>query len=305
MTDLLLRAIAAEGAVLASAVIATGVAEEARRRHGTLPTATAALGRALAAVAMLGSGLKPRQSVMLRILGDGPLGPVIAESTAEGAVRGYVTNPIVHLPPTASNKLDVGAAVGRLGTFHVTRDLGLRDSYQGSVPLVSGEVGEDLAAYLVASEQVPSAVAVGVLVAEGGEVLAAGGWMLQVLPGAPATIPAFLEERVRALQPVTQMISSGATPEEMLSLALGDLPMSVLERKPVRFACRCGPEKVARVLNALGRLESQRLLQEKGRVEVHCRFCGERYEFGARQIAEVFAQTAQPRSEGGAATSIE
>ncbi|MDI6771307.1 MAG: Hsp33 family molecular chaperone HslO [bacterium] len=212
MTDALLRAIGAEGAILGCAVIVTGVVEEARRRHGTLPTATAALGRALSAVAMLSSGLKPRQSVMLRILGDGPLGPVVADGTADGAVRGYVTNPIVHLPPTASNKLDVGAAVGRSGTIHVTRDLGLRDTYRGSVPLVSGEVGEDLAAYLVASEQVPSAVAVGVMVAPSGEVPAAGGWMLQVLPGAPATIPAFLEERVRALQPVTQMISSGATP---------------------------------------------------------------------------------------------
>lgn len=303
MTDVLLRAIGAEGAILACAVIATGVAEEARRRHGTLPTATAALGRALVAVAMLGCGLKPRQSVTLRILGDGPLGPVVADSTAEGAVRGYVANPIVHFPPTASNKLDVGAAVGRSGTIHVTRDLGLRDTYQGSVPLVSGEIGEDLAAYLVASEQVPSAVAVGVLVAPGGEVLAAGGWMLQVLPGAPAAIPAFLEERVRALQPVTQMISSGATPEEMLRLALGDLPMSILEQRPVWFSCRCGPEKVARVLNALGRSESDRLLREQGKVDVRCRFCGERYELGAGQIAEVFAPPAQPAGEDGVVIS--
>ncbi|MBM3470706.1 MAG: Hsp33 family molecular chaperone HslO [Armatimonadetes bacterium] len=303
MTDALLRAIAAEGSILACAVIATGAAEEARRRHGTLPTATAALGRALAAVAMLGSGLKPGQSVTLRILGDGPLGPVVADCTAEGAVRGYVANPIVHFPPTALNKLDVGAAVGRSGTVHVTRDLGLRDTYQGSVPLVSGEVGEDLAAYLVASEQVPSAVAVGVLVAPGGEVLAAGGWMLQVLPGAPAAIPAFLEERVRALQPVTQMISAGATPDEMLHLALGDLPMSVLERRPVRFSCRCSQEKVARVLIALGRPESDRLLREQGMVEVRCRFCEERYELGADQIAEVFALSAQPAGEDGVVIS--
>lgn len=289
---MLLRAIAAEGAILACATVATGATEEARRRHGTLPTATAALGRALAAAAMLGSGLKPRQSVMLRVLGDGPLGPVISESTYDGAVRGYVTNPRVHMPPTASNKLDVGAAVGRSGTLHVTRDLGLRDPYQGSVPLVSGEIGEDLAAYLVASEQVPSAVGVGVLVAPDEGVLAAGGWMLQVLPGAPATIPAYLEERVRALPSVTQMITEGAAPEEMLRTALGDLSLSILERRPVRFACRCSPDKVAEVLAALGQEESRRLLHQEGRVEVRCRFCGERYVLDADQVAEVFAPEA-------------
>ncbi len=295
--DVIARAIGAHGSVLACAVCATGVVEEARRRHGTLPTATAALGRTLCAVAMLGCGLKARQSVMLRILGDGPLGPVIAESTAEGALRGYVTHPGVHFPPTPANKLDVASAVGRAGTIHVTRDLGLRDTYQGSVPLVSGEVGEDLASYLVASEQVPSAVAVGVMVAPDGEVLAAGGWLLQILPGAPATLPAFLDGRARALPPVTQMIRSGAPPEEMLSLALGDLPMAVLERRPVRFECRCGPDKVARVLIALGRSESDRLLREQGKVDVRCRFCGERYEFGAGEIARVFAASA--RSAGG------
>lgn len=287
MADVLVRAIAAGGSVLGCAAITTTLTEEARERHGTLPTATAALGRGLAAATMLGAGLTARQTVMVRVLGDGPLGPMIAESTADGVVRGYVTNPLTDLPPTASRKLDVGRAVGRRGTFHVTRDVGLRDPYQGSVPLVSGEIGEDLAAYLAGSEQVPSVAAVGVLVAPGGSVVAAGGLLLQVMPGAPPSIPQHLEERARALPAVTQMVTSGASPEEMLREALGEV--SVLERRSVRFACRCSAQKVAQVIAALGRDESERLLQEEGRVEVQCRFCGARYLFGVEDVAALFA----------------
>ena len=290
MNDVLVRAIAAEGAVLACAAITTGVTEEARARHGTLPTATAALGRGLVAAAMLGSGLKGGQTVMLRVLGDGPLGPMISESTADGALRGYVTNPKTDLPPTATHKLDVGRAVGR-GTFHVTRNLGSREPYQGSVPLVSGEIGEDLAAYLVSSEQVPSVVAVGVLVGPYRGVLASGGLLLQVMPGAPASIPGYLEERTSMLPAVTQMVSGGATPEEMLRQALGTLPVSVLERRAVRFACRCSAQKVADVIAALGRDEADRLIREEGRVEVQCRFCGERYVFGGDDVEVMFATT--------------
>ncbi|MGH2376656.1 MAG: Hsp33 family molecular chaperone HslO [Candidatus Methylomirabilaceae bacterium] len=288
--DMLVRAIAAEGSVLACAAIATGVTEEARLRHGTLPTATAALGRTLVAAAMLGSGLEGQQTVMVRVLGDGPLGPVICESTANGALRGYVTNPQTDLPPTSARKLDVGGAVGRRGTFHVTRDLGLRDPYQGSVPLVSGEIGEDLAAYLVSSEQVPSAVTVGVLVGPDHAVLATGGLLLQVLPGAPETIPAYLDERVKGLPPITTMVADGASPDEMLEEALGSLSPSVLERRPMRFACRCSPQKVTEVIAALGRDEGERLLREEGRVEVQCRFCGERYVLGAKDVDAVFPQ---------------
>jgi len=291
--DVLVRAISADGAVLACATIATGVAEEARARHGTLATATAALGRGLVAAAMLGSGLKGRQTVMLRVLGDGPLGPMIVESTANGALRGYVTNPKTDLPPTASRKLDVGGAVGRRGTFHVTRDLGLREPYQGSVPLVSGEIGEDLAAYLVSSEQVPSVVAVGVLIGPHQGVLASGGVLLQVMPGAPSSIPAYLEERARLLPAVTQMVTGGASPDEMLRQALGTLPVSVLERRPVRFACRCSAQKVAGVIAALGRGEAERLIREEGRVEVQCRFCGERYVLDSDDLEAIFASVSE------------
>jgi molecular chaperone Hsp33 len=289
LTDVLVRGTAADGAVLACAAIATGTTEEARIRHGTSPTATAALGRALVAAAMLGSGLKGRQTVMIRVLGDGPLGPMIAESTADGSVRGYVTNPQTDLPPTPARKLDVGAAVGRRGTFYVTRDVGLRDPYHSSVPLVTGEIGDDLAAYLKSSEQVPSVVAVGVLVGPRDGVLASGGLLLQVMPGAPSSIPAYLEERARVLPPVTQMVTRGTSPDEMLRVALGDLPLAVHDRRRVRFACRCNAQKVANVIVALGRDEADRLLREEGRVEVQCRFCGEQYVLSGEDVDAVFA----------------
>ncbi|MDR7520928.1 MAG: Hsp33 family molecular chaperone HslO [Armatimonadota bacterium] len=292
MDDVLVRVIAAEGSVLGCVAITTGATEEARVRHGTLPTATAALGRTLAAAAMLGAGLKDQQTVMVRVLGDGPLGPLITESTADGRLRGYVTNPLTDLPPTPSRKLDVGAAVGRRGTFHVTRDVGLRDPYQSSVPLVTGEIGDDLAAYLLRSEQVPTVVAVGVLVGPDAGVLASGGLLLQVLPGAPPSIFGYLEHRARALPPLTQMLSAGAAPEEILAEALGRLPVSVLERRPVRFACRCSPARVARAIAALGREECDRLLREEGRIEVQCRFCREWYVFGPDRVAAVFAPQA-------------
>lgn len=294
MGDVLVRAIAADGAVLGCAAFTTQAAEEARGRHGTLPTATAALGRTLSAAAMLGAGLKERQTVMIRVLGDGPLGPMIAEGTADGSLRGYVTNPLTDLPPTPSRKLDVGGAVGRRGTFHVTRNVGLRDPYQSSAPLVSGEIGEDLAAFLRRSEQVPSVVAVGVLVGPDGGVRASGGLLLQVMPGAPTELPRYLEERARVLPSVTQMMSGGMAPEDVLRTALGELPLAILERRPVQFACRCSQAKVAQVLIALGRAESDRLLREEGRIDVQCRFCGNRYVFGQEDVHAVFA----PNGEG-------
>jgi molecular chaperone Hsp33 len=171
----------------------------------------------------------------------------------------------------------------------VTRDLGLRDPYQSSVPLVSGEIGEDLAAYLAGSEQIPSVVGVGVLVAPGGGVAAAGGFMLQVLPGAPEEVPRYLERRARALPPVTQMVAGGVSPAGMLQTALGELALSVREERPVRFACRCSAEKVAQVLVALGHDETRRILRQEGRVEVQCRFCGEEYLFGTDDVDAVFA----------------
>ena len=278
MQDYWIRSVTEDGTVRAMAAVTTSTVEQARRRHGTAPTATAALGRTLTAAGLLGAALRTGQTIFVRILGDGPLGGVLATSDASGTVRGYVANPGVHLPLTSSGKLDVGRAVGS-GTLHVTLDLGLRTPYHGSVPLVSGEIAEDLASYLVVSHQIPSVVALGVLVAPTEQVMAAGGLIVQVMPGANERAVSYLEQRAKVLPAVTAMVSGGNTPEEMVAAALGEMSSQVVERGIVRFGCRCSRRKVQRVLISLGESEIRDILVEQGQVEVRCNFCAARYLF--------------------------
>ncbi|MBI2972716.1 MAG: Hsp33 family molecular chaperone HslO [Armatimonadetes bacterium] len=276
MTDYWVRTMTEDGTVRALAAITTTAVEKARRRHGTAPTATAALGRTLTAAGLIGAMLKSGQTVTVRILGDGPLGGVLATGDAAGSVRGYVANPGVHLPLTPSRKLDVGGAVGR-GTLHVTMDLGMRYPYHGSVPLVSGEIGEDLAAYFVRSQQIPSLVALGVLVSPDERVIASGGLIVQLMPGADNHTAAYLEERAKVLPTITSMVSAGRSPEEILDTALGEVRTRVVARQVVRFACRCSRRRVEGVLVSLGERELREIVQEQGQVEVRCNFCGRRY----------------------------
>lgn len=276
MADYWVRAMTEDGTVRALAAVTTTAVEKARRRHGTAPTATAALGRTLTAAGLIGAMLKSGQTVTVRILGDGPLGGVLATGDAAGSVRGYVANPEVHLPLTPSRKLDVGGAVGR-GTLHVTMDLGMRFPYHGSVPLVSGEIGEDLAAYFVRSQQIPSLVALGVLVSPDERVMASGGLIVQLMPGADNHTAAYLEERAKVLPTITSMVSAGRSPEEILDTALGEVRTRVVARQVVRFACRCSRRKVEGVLVSLGERELREIVQEQGQVEVRCNFCGRRY----------------------------
>lgn len=287
MQDYWIRSVTDDGTVRAVAAVTTRAVDQARRRHATAPTATAALGRTLTAAGLLGSTLKDGQTVMVRVLGDGPLGGALAMSDASGGVRGYVANPDVHLPLTPTGKLNVGAAVGR-GTLHVTLDVGLRVPYHGSVPLVSGEIGEDLASYLVSSQQVPSVVALGVMISPDGGVVAAGGLIVQVLPGADDGVTGYLDTRARLIPAVTSLISRGHTPEGIVAQALGELPSRVIARQPVRFRCGCSVQKVRDVLVALGERDMRQLIQERGNVEVRCNFCGKRYEFGETEIDGIF-----------------
>lgn len=286
MADYWIRSVTDDGTVRAMAAVTTRTVEQARQRHETAPTATAALGRTLTAAGLLGATLKAGQTVMVRVLGDGPLGGALAMSDAMGRLRGYVANPFVHLPLTASGKLNVGGAVGR-GTLHVTIDLGLRYPYHGSVPLVSGEIGEDLASYLLTSHQVPSVVALGVLVSREEQVIAAGGLIVQVLHGADEGVITYLEQRARVLPTVTSMISSGRTPEEMIETALGELRSRVVERQLVRFRCGCTESKVRAVLASLGEAELHDILREQGQIEVRCNFCGRRYTFGEEDVEKI------------------
>jgi molecular chaperone Hsp33 len=284
MHDTVLRATTADGTIRAVAAVSTQTVEDARIRHATSATATAALGRSLTAAALLGAGLKDGQSVLLRVLGDGPIGGVIAQADADGHVRGYAVHPHADLPQTDGRKLDVGGLVGRRGMLHVTRDLGLRTPYHGSAPLVSGEIAEDLASYLATSEQIPSVVALGVLVGPDLTVLASGGLCVQVLPGAPAHAIDGVEARARRLPPITQMMRQGGTAEDMLRACLGELEPHVVQHLPLAFRCRCNRERVEGVLCMLGVDELEALLAQEGRAEVTCRFCGDRYVLSETEV---------------------
>jgi molecular chaperone Hsp33 len=289
MGDYMVRATAAGERVRAVATVTTEMVEDARIRHATSATATAALGRTLTAAALLSAGLKDGQSVTLRVLGDGPAGGIITQADAAGHVRGYVMNPQADLPATPARKLDVGGLVGHNGMLHVTRDLGMRRPYYGSAPLVSGEIAEDLAAYLVRSEQVRSAVALGVLVGRDLRVLASGGLCVQALPGADPAVVAGIEGRMRALPPITDLVAAGKTPEQLLEAALDGLAPDAPSTGPVVFMCRCNRQRVEEMLGVLGVEELESLLRQEGQAEVTCRFCGDRYVLNEDELRQLIA----------------
>lgn len=285
--DYLVRATAAEGQLRAFACRTTQLVEEARLRHVTYPTATAALGRVLTGAVMLGSLLKREETVVLQVAGDGPLGTIVAEGDAHGRVRGYVGNPQVHLPSTPAGKLDVAGAVGRTGTFYVLRDLGLKEPYRGSVPLISGEIAEDLTYYFARSEQTPSAVALGVLVETDNSVRAAGGYLVQLMPGADPRLGGEVERAVAASLPISTLIDAGRTPEGILSELLGTLDPVIQGRIPLSYACRCNRDRLTRALIALGPEELRDLAGQPEGAELICRFCGERHVFPPAELEEL------------------
>jgi len=213
----------------------------------------------------------------------------VGDGRADGTVRGYAQHPEVHLPLRPDGKLDVGGAVGDQGMLHVTRDLGLREPYTGSAPLVSGEIGEDLTAYLWRSEQTPSLVSLGVLVDPDGSVRAAGGLMIQLLPGADPAWSRRLEDNARALSGISRRIEAGLSPEDMVAVALAGFDPQPVGRGEVRFSCRCSRERVEGLLAALGRQELTQMLEEDEGAEVTCRFCAERYVFGADDLRRLLA----------------
>ena len=295
-SDYLVRAVAGDGLVRALACRTTRLVEEARRRHDTWPTATAALGRVLTATALLAAQLKDGDSVTVRVAGSGPLGALLATGEPDGSVRGYVRNPHVDLPLRPDGKLDVGGAVGLPGFLHVTRDLGLGRPYTGSVPLVSGEIGDDLTSFLVRSDQTPSVVGLGVLVNPDGQVRAAGGFVVQLLPGHHEDWARRLEDNVRALSGVSRLIDAGMTPEAILERGMAGLAPRILERQPLRFRCRCSRERVERALLSLGAAELEAMLREDGGAELRCHFCGATYRVSEEQMKGLLAQA---RSGGG------
>ncbi len=295
--DQLVRAITSDGMVQAVAVSTRDLTERARQIHTTLPVATAALGRALAAASMMGNALKDQAgSLTLQIKGGGPLGTVLAVSDHLGNVRGYVQQPHVDLPLRPDGKLDVGAAVGSDGTLTVIKDLGLKEPYVGSVQLVGGEIAEDLAAYFVESEQIPTACALGVLVDRDQSVRAAGGYIIQLLPGAGEDVIAKVEGGVLAAGAVTALLDRDPSPEQLLRTVLSDFAVEILETAPISYRCYCTRERVERVLLSLGAEELEKILAEQGGCELTCQFCDRVHRFSAQELEELIRSIRQGKS---------
>lgn len=273
--DVLVRAIGVDGAVRALAVRSTGVGEKLRVAHDASPTAAVALTRAATAALLVGGTLKGREQVGIQIKGDGPLGEVYAIADARGHVRALVGDPHADLPPRPDGRFDIGASIGA-GQLVVTRSLGMKEPYRGVVPLVTGEIAEDLAHYFLVSEQKPTAMGLGERVEPGG-VKAAGGFLLQALPGTDDDALARIEQRIGSLPPLSRLFAEGIAPEDLLRRLLLDIV--VLETLPVSFQCPCGRERYEEALVALGAEELQRLIDEQPVAEVVCHFCNTRYYF--------------------------
>ena len=287
--DFLIRTIDRGQNFRVMAAVTTGIAETARVRHDTWPVATAALGRTLTGALLLGANLKGNDMITLRIIGDGPLGAIVVSANARGEVRGYVQEPHVDLPRRVEGKLPVGEAVGR-GMLNVTRDLGMKEPFTGSVEIISGEIAEDLTHYLVTSEQTPSAVALGVLVDREGKVRASGGFWLEILPGADVEVVAGLEKNLADLPTISSMIGEGAGPEEIARAVAGECELKILDRAPVTFKCSCDRRKVEGILVSLGKEDILGLIEERGGAETHCHFCGEVYNFSVDDLKNLLEE---------------
>ncbi|WP_374015896.1 Hsp33 family molecular chaperone HslO [Paenibacillus thiaminolyticus] len=291
MQDMLIRGTGLGGKVRIFAVRTTGLVNELQRRHGAYPTATAALGRTVTAAAMMGAMLKGDEKLTVQVKGDGPLGQIVADANAHGEVRGYATHPQVHLASNAQGKLDVAGAVGRSGFIHVIKDLGLKEPYRGSSPIISGELAEDFTYYFATSEQTPSAVGLGVLVDVDNSVLHAGGFIVQLLPGLTEEQINQIEYSLSVLPPVTALLDQGMELDELVTWIISDA--NVMERMPIRFQCQCSRERVERTLISVGKGELMAMIEEDGQAEVVCHFCNEKYSFGREELEQLRDQAQQ------------
>ena len=284
-THNMLRGISENGGVVFYGVDSTEIVREMERLHKTSAVTTAALGRLLTAASMMGIMLKgSKDSITLQIRGGGPAGRLMAVSDGTGNVKGYVENPVVELPLRADGHLNVGAAVGKDGTLDVIRDMGLREPYIGQVPLVSGEIAEDITSYFAISEQVPTVCALGVLVNPDLTVKCAGGFILQLLPGATEAEIDRLEKNIQGMSGITALLNEGKTVEELLHMALDGFAPEILDSYHVTYRCDCSAERVERTLRSLGRAEVERLRDEDPVATVDCQFCGKAYRIDLNEL---------------------
>lgn len=289
--DYLIRGTAYNGKVRVFAVRTTQLVDELRRRHDTLPTATAALGRTASAAAMMGAMLKGEEKLTVQVKGDGPIGQIVVDANARGEVRGYVNNPAVHLPSNAQGKLDVAGAVGREGFIYIIKDLGLKEPYRGSTPIISGELAEDFTYYFAKSEQTPSAVGLGVLVNTDGSVMEAGGFIIQLLPGLSDEEITKIENALGKLPTVTTLLHQGMDLEEMLGQVVEDV--QIMDQMDIQFRCQCSRERVETTILSLGKAEIEQMIAEDGEAEVICHFCNEPYRFNSEELADLLKRGLQ------------
>ena len=290
MSDYIIRATAAEGQLRGFAATTRELVEYAKNAHSTSPVATAALGRMLTAGAMMGVMMKGDQDLLtIKAEGDGPIGGVTVTADSHGRVKGYAYHPEVMLPPNALGKLDVGGAMGK-GKLSVIRDIGMKDPYVGQTELVTGEIAEDLTYYFAISEQTPSSVGLGVLMNKDNTVRQAGGFILQVMPGASEEVISGLEQKLAQITSVTALLENGETPEMILEQLLGGFGLEILDRIPTAFVRGCSRERIEKALISVGKKELEAMIGDGETIEVACHFCNKKYPVTVEELKELLRQ---------------
>ena len=285
MKDYIIRATAADGNIRAFAATTTNLVGEAQKTHNLYPIASAALGRTMTAAVMMAIDMKGEDNTLSIVLkGGGPIGNVVAVTKSDGRTKGYVDDPHLELPLNPQGKLDVAEAIGNQGKLTVIKDLGLKEPYAGQVDIISGEIGEDIAYYMAFSEQKPSVVALGVLVNPDGSIKAAGGFVIQPLPGAPDELIDKIEKRISQIRPISTMVDEGLKPEEILEEVLGDMDLKINDRTYPVFTCDCNRDRLESVLLTIGKGELEAILEEDGQAELVCHYCNSVYNFDEEDI---------------------
>ncbi|MGB9812954.1 MAG: Hsp33 family molecular chaperone HslO [Thermovenabulum sp.] len=287
--DYVVRAIDEKAGILAFCGRTTMLVEKARTIHNTLPTASAAFGRLLTASALMGLMLKgEKDTVTLRVDGEGISGTIVAHADSKGNVKGFIGNPSADLPLNEKGKLDVSGIVGNSGTLTVIKDLGLKEPYIGQVPLISGELAEDLTYYFAKSEQIPSCVALGVLVDTDSSIKASGGFIIQLLPESDEKAAIYIEEKLKEIKSITQLIENHITPEDILKEILKDFNLKFTLKHEIQYSCNCSKEKIESILLSLGKEEVENILKTEGMVELVCNYCKKAYRFNEEDVKKIF-----------------
>ena len=291
MEDYIVRGTAADNQIRVFAATTRALVEEARKAHNTSPVATAALGRLLTGGVMMGSMMKGDKDLLtLHIQCNGPIKGLTVTADSQGNVKGYAYNPNVMLPPSDKGKLDVGKALD-LGVLSVIKDMGLKEPYMGQTQLVSGEIAEDLTYYFATSEQVPSAVALGVLMNKDNTVKRAGGFIIQLMPFAEDGLAEKLEEKLKNMEPITALLEKGMTPEDIIDSVLGEFGVEIMDTLPAQFYCNCTKERVEKAIVSVGAKELNEMIQEGKPIEVNCHFCNKNYTFSIEELKEILRKS--------------